>query len=185
MTRRIVCLGVVVGPHGVRGEFKVKVFTAAEASISAYGPLSDELGQRTLDIGVVRVAKPGLVVARAPQVRSREDAERLKGVKLFAPRDRLPPPDEGEFYIEDLVGLIALSDAGRPLGRVAAVHNFGAGDILEIRMEGAPALLAPFTLRAVPIVAIAAGHVTIAEVALQEWVAGDASQSRKEPEDQL
>ncbi|MBY0421841.1 MAG: ribosome maturation factor RimM, partial [Parvularculaceae bacterium] len=161
-----------------------KTFTQSEQSIAAYGALTDESGRRFFDLTVVRVAKPTLVIARAPQVRSREDAERLKGVKLFAPRDRLPPTEEDEFYVEDLIGLAAKTDSGRDLGRITAVHNFGAGDIIEIRRDGAPALLTPFTISAIPHVSIALGAVTVAEAALEEWEVGSAPPEGEEQEDQ-
>lgn len=172
MTR--VLLGAVVGAHGVRGEVRIRAFTAAEESVAAYGPLTDESGARQFAIVSLRVAKPGLVVARLKGVSTRDEAERLAGTALYAPRTALPPTEEDEFYVADLIGITATTTAGRALGTVVAVHNFGAGDLLEIRAGGAGgAILVPLTLAAVPVVDPASGRVVVDETALAETVADD------------
>jgi 16S rRNA processing protein RimM len=155
-----VCLGAIAGAHGVRGLVKIKSFTQDPADLTAYGPLGDEAGQRHFEIAVTGEAK-GLLVARIAGVADREAAQALRGVRLYVPRAALPEPEEEEFYQADLIGLAVEDPDGRPLGRVAAVENYGAGDYLEIaRSEGAP-LLVPFTKTAVPLVDLEGGCVVV------------------------
>ncbi len=159
-----VCLAAFAGAHGVRGEVKLKTFTATEEDAAAYGPLSTEDGGRRFTLKIVRVLKPGLVLARAAEIKSREDAQALAGTRLYAPRSALPDiEDEDEFYHEDLVGLEAIDPQGAPIGRIAAVHNFGAGDILELkdRPGGAPSIMIPFTKEAAPGIDLASGRITL------------------------
>ena len=114
-------------------------------AVAAYGPLTDGRGARFV-LESVRLLKDEMLVARLEGIANREAAAALTGVKLFARREQLPPPDEDEFYYDDLVGLAAVSRDGAPLGRVVALNNYGAGDVLEIRHEGgAESLLLPFT----------------------------------------
>lgn len=185
MTERRVCIGQFAGAHGVRGEAKIKCFTAEEANVSAYGPLTTEDGARKFTLTFLRSPKPGLAIVRAPEIRDREDAMALAGKKLYAPRTALPPVEsDDEFYIEDLIGLEAASDAGRPLGRIAAVHNFGAGDVLEIK-RGASALFVPFTLSALPHVDIASRRAIVAEASLAEIDATAAQPAEGETLDSM
>jgi len=165
---RRVCVAAFAGAHGVKGEARVKSFTADPADFTAYGPLTAE-GGRIFEFQVVREQKPGLFIVRAAQIASREDAAALSGEKLYAPREALPEPDEGEFYYEDLVGLRVEDETGVPLGRVKAVVNYGAGDLIEIidipGVKGARLL--PFTKDTVPVIDLAAGRVTAAPP--EEW----------------
>ena len=156
-----VCLGAIAGAHGVRGLVKIKSFTQDPASLTAYGPLADESGRRRFEIVVTGQAK-GLLVARIAGVEDRDAAQGLRGVRLYVARAALPEPEDAEeFYQADLIGLAAEDPRGRPLGRVAAVENYGAGDFLEIaRAKGAP-LLVPFTKAAVPLVDLEGGRVVI------------------------
>ena len=159
-----VCLAAFAGAHGVRGEVKLKTFTANEEDAAAYGPLSSEDGARRFTLKIVRVLKPGLVLARAPEITTREEAQAVAGTRLYAPRAALPAiEDEDEFYHEDLVDLEAVDPQGASMGRIAAVHNFGAGDILELkdRPDGAPSLMLPFTRETAPDIDLAAGRITI------------------------
>ncbi len=153
-------MGVITGAHGVRGAVRVKSFTADPASIVAYGPLEDEEGARRLALtldGTVR----GLLIARIPGIADRDAAERLKGTRLYLPRAALPPAGEEEYYHADLIGLaVALKD-GTPFGRVRAVHDFGAGDSLEIEQPDGAVVLVPFTEAAVPVVDLAAGRLVL------------------------
>ncbi len=157
-----VCLGAIAGAHGVRGLVKIKSFTQDPANLTAYGPLADESGRRRFEIAVTGQAK-GLLVARIAGVEDREAAQSLRGVRLYVERAALPEPTEAEeYYQADLIGLAAEDPQGRPLGKVAAVENYGAGDFLEIaRAEGAP-LLVPFTKAAVPLVDLEGGRVVVA-----------------------
>lgn len=168
MTERRICIAQIIGAHGVRGEAKLRCFTGDEASIASYGPLSTEDGARRFTFKFLLAPKPGVAIVRAPEIASREDVEALAGVRLYAPRSALPRIEgDDEFYVEDLIGLEARTDCGRDLGRISAVHNFGAGDVLEIK-QGKTMLLVPFTMSAVPGVDLAVGIVTIAENALSE-----------------
>ena len=171
-----VCLGAVAGACGVRGEMRIKTFTEAPENIAAYGPLESEDGRRRLTLKVVRAQAGGVVIASAPEVTSREDAQNLKGVRLYAPRSALPEPEEDAFYLDDLVGLQAVDENGAPFGRVSAVYNFGAGDLIELK--GVPAKkgpqLVPFTRAAVPAVDLEAGTIAVSREALEADAGDDA-----------
>ena len=154
------CVGAIAGAHGVRGLVKIKSFTEDPLDLAAYGPLTDQSGRRRFQVAVTGRAK-GLLIARIEGVEDREAAQALRGAQLYAARAALPEPAEEEYYHMDLIGLEAQDRGGAPLGRVVAVQNFGAGDILEIaRPEGEP-LLVPFTKAAVPIVDLAGGRVVL------------------------
>ena len=159
-----VTVGRFGAPHGVRGEVRLKTFTADPASVTAYGPLQARDGRR-FEIETMRPAagtSHDMLVVRVRGVDDRTGAESLNGVELLVPRDRLPPPDdEDDFYHADLIGLAAETVAGDDLGRVAAIHNHGAGDIVEIAVEGGAPLLLPFTRAVVPIVDIPGGRIVV------------------------
>lgn len=166
-----ICLGVFAGAHGVKGDARIKTFTAAPASIADYGPVTSEDGARRFTLKLIRNLNDGFVLVRAPEIASREDAQALKGVKLFVDRAALPAPAEDEFYLDDLTGLSAFDETGAPMGVVKAVYNFGAGDLLELaNIPGVKGLrLVPFTKQAVPSVNVTDGRVTIVrEAALPE-----------------
>lgn len=133
---RRVLLGHIAGAHGVRGAVIVRSYTADPDAIADYGPLEDEAGTTTFALKVEGVTAKGLI-CRVDGVQDRTRAETLKGVALYVPRDRLPPAEEGEYYHADLIGLAAVTESGEALGRVAAVANYGAGDILEVKRVGA------------------------------------------------
>jgi 16S rRNA processing protein RimM len=158
-----VLMGRLGAPHGVRGEMRLQSFTGDPEAIADYGPLTDRAGQKTFTLLSVRALGKDMLVARLEGVASREAAAALNGVELFLPRDRLPATeDEDEFYLADLIGLRAQTPAGADIGRVIAVRNFGAGDILEIAPAGGgETLLFPFTKAVVPEVSIADGQVVI------------------------
>lgn len=153
-----VCLGIVVGIHGVKGVVRLKSFTAAPADIAAYGSVSDESGARRFKIQVLGLAR-GAVLARLSGIADRPAAEALRGLRLYVPRKALPKTNEDEFYHADLVGLPVETKEGARLGTVGAVHNFGAGDILEVRAADGGELLLPFSDAVVPVVDIAAGRI--------------------------
>ena len=157
-----VCLGQVSSAHGIKGEVRIKPFTQAPEDVAAYGPLQDEAGARRFEILSLRTTKGG-VVARLDGVTDRNQAEALKGVKLFVDRDRLPERNEdGVWYHADLIGLVALDKGGAALGTIVAVQNYGAGDLLEIRpATGGPTVLLPFTAEVVPDVDLDAGWVLV------------------------
>jgi 16S rRNA processing protein RimM len=156
-----VLLGRIAAAHGIRGEVLIKSFTAAPASIGAYGPLSDKNGTRTFEIQSARATAKG-VVARLAGVADRNAAEALRGVELYIARERLPAAAEGEFYHADLIGLAAVDGEGKPVGEIVAVHNFGAGDLIEVRLTGSGKTeLVPFTDDAVPEVDLAARRAVV------------------------
>jgi 16S rRNA processing protein RimM len=130
----------------VRGQVRVKSYTEDPKAIGAYGDLTDEAGARSFRFAELRPLKDDMLVARLASVETREAAEKLTGVALYARRSQLPPPTDEEYYWDDLVGLEATTPDGERLGRVVAVQNFGAGDILEVAPEaGGESLLLPFT----------------------------------------
>lgn len=154
-----VCLGVIIGARGLKGVLRIKSFTAEPTDVGAYGPLSDEAEEKTFELNVEGQAK-GVVLAKAAGVSDRTAAEKLKGTRLYASRAVLPPPDEDEYYHSDLVGLRAEAPAGH-LGTVRAVHDFGAGDVLELAGGDFGTVLVPFTKAAVPLVDLQGGRVVI------------------------
>ncbi len=154
----------------MRGAVKLWTFTEDPLAVKRYGPLSTKDGARQFEIASAREAK-GHLVAQFKGVTNRDDAERLNGLELYVSREKLPATDEDEYYHADLIGLAAVTMADEPLGRVVAIHNFGAGDILEIAPpRGAPTMLLPFTNAVVPTVDIAGGRVLIE---LPQEVEGD------------
>lgn len=163
--QRRVLVGAIAAAHGVRGLVKVKSFTAAPADIAAYGPLTDETGRRRLELQVMSAAGggAGTLICRIDGVATRDAAEALKGLRLYVERAALPAPADEEYYQADLIGLAAELADGTHFGRVAAVHNFGAGDILEIERSGAapPVVDLPFTRTVVPVVDLAGGRLVV------------------------
>ena len=153
-----VCLGLVVGVHGVRGVVRIKSYAARPEDIGAYGAVSDEDGTRKFKVQVLGMAR-GAVLARLSGVADREAADALKGVRLYVPRKALPAPNEDEFYHADLVGLPVDTKDGARLGTVAAVHNFGAGDIIEVRDDKGGELLLPFTDPVIPVIDLKGGRI--------------------------
>jgi 16S rRNA processing protein RimM len=150
----LVCVGAIAGGFGVAGDVRLKSFCADPAAIAGYAPLVTEDGRR-FGVTIVRPIA-GAFAARLTGVSTREQAEALKGTRLYASRDRLPPLPDDEFYHADLIGLAVVDTGGAPLGTVRAVLDHGAGDILEIARPGAPDLLLPFTRAVVPTVDLAA-----------------------------
>ena len=157
VTDNLILVGQVGGAFGVRGEVRITSFTAEPMALLTYGPLLKADGSVALTLTGGRPDKKG-VVARAREIATKEDADAMRGLKLHVPRDRLPPPDEDEFYLTDLIGLEVRDTAGAVLGRVRSVPNFGAGDILEVAPAGGgQTWYLPFTRDAVPELHIADG----------------------------
>lgn len=159
MTEDRICVGVLGGAFGVNGEVRLKSFTAEPEAIADYGPFETEDATRRFDMQIVRPIKQGFAV-RLSDVRSKEDADALKGAQLFVPRARLPQLPDDEFYHADLIGLAVVDTGGAPLGTVRAVLNHGAADLLEVARPGASdTALLPFTQAIVPTVDLAAGKI--------------------------
>jgi 16S rRNA processing protein RimM len=160
MPTSVICVARIGAAHGVRGAVKLWTFTEDPLAVKDYGPLTTKDGARHFEVAQVREAKDHLV-ATFKGVASREDAERLNGIELYIAREKLPETDDDEYYHADLIGLAAVNTADEPLGRVAAIHNFGAGDIIEIAPPHGPTLLLPFTNAVVPTVDLKGGRVVI------------------------
>ena len=158
---RLIEVGRVAGAFGVRGEVRITTFTEDPLALLRYRALRRADGSPALTLSGGRAAKGG-IVARAKEVETREQAEALRGLKLFIARQALPPPEPDEFYLADLIGLEARAPGGETVGCIRAVENFGAGDLLEIAPTGGgPTWWLPFTREAAPEVNIAGGFVTV------------------------
>jgi 16S rRNA processing protein RimM len=157
-----ICVARLGAAHGVRGEVKLWSFTADPAVVVDYGPFETADG-RVVEIESLRPARE-FFVARLKGVADRDAAERLRNVELFVPRERLPAPeDDDEFYHADLIGLAVVDANGAALGSVVALHNFGAGDIIEVRRaDSRNTVMLPFTQAAVPEIDLAGGRVVVA-----------------------
>ena len=164
--QKLVCVAAVAAAHGVRGALKLKTFTEDPENVGDYGPLLDEAGAELFAVRVIAPAKGG-VIALAEGITDREAADALRGLRLYVPRARLPEPEPDSFYYEDLVGLGVVDSDGRNLGQVVAVHDFGAGEVLEYRDgEGREAML-PFTAALIPEVDLERGRLVLAPEALE------------------
>src|SRR5882724_13485841 len=155
-----ICVARIGAAHGVRGEVKLWTFTEDPLAVKTYGPLVTKDGARQFEVTHAREAK-GHLVATLKGIATREDAERLNGLELYIAREKFPATDENEYYHADLIGLAAVTPANEPLGRVIAIHNFGAGDIIEIAPPHGATMLLPFTNAVVPTVDLAGGRVII------------------------
>jgi 16S rRNA processing protein RimM len=155
-----ICVARIGAAHGVRGAVKLWTFTEDPMAVMQDGPLATKDGARKFEVANAREAK-GHLVATLKGVATREDAERLNGIELYIPRNKLPATDADEYYHADLIGLAAVNAAFEPIGRVIAIHNFGAGDIIEIAPAHGATMLLPFTNAVVPTVDLAAGRVVI------------------------
>src|SRR3954462_9602374 len=144
-----ICVTRIGTPHGLRGAVKLWTFTEDPFAVKRYGPLATKDGARRFEVTHVRAAKDHLV-ATLKGIATREEAERLNGLELYVAREKLPATDADEYYHADLIGLAAVSAAGEPVGRVIAIHNFGAGDIIEIAPLNGTTMLLPFTNAVVP-----------------------------------
>lgn len=160
MTPDRICVGAIAGSFGVSGEVRLKSFCAAPEDVAAYGPLWTEDGARSFTVKLTRASVSGGLGARLSGVATKEQADALKGTSLYADRDRLPSLPDDEFYHADLIGLTVQDTGGAVIGTVQAVHNHGAGDLLEVTGPGMKTpLLLPFTLALVPTVDIKAGKI--------------------------
>jgi 16S rRNA processing protein RimM len=159
VTEKLITIARIKGAHGVKGEARVQPFTAEPEACFTYGPFLDKDGKPFLTPAKWRRQKDEFIVTFREDL-TREEVAALRGRELLAPRAALPEPDPDEFYITDLIGLTAISTDGKSAGRVAAVQNFGAGDLLEIDGPDGRFYL-PFTREAVPAVDIANGRLTI------------------------
>src|SRR5215470_16144369 len=158
-TRRL-CIGIVTGPHGVRGALRIKSFTYVPEDIARYGPVEDEDGRRRFDLSLCGAAR-GVLIASLSGVDDRDQAEALRGLRLYLPRAALPQTEPEEYYHADLIGLEAVLRDGTPVGRVRAIYDFGAGDTLELARPGGAPVLVPCTRAVVPTVELDAGRLVL------------------------
>ena len=156
----LIFLGVVTGAKGVRGELRIKSFTAVQEDLAAYGLLWDKAGRESYSVTVTGKIK-GQLTATIKGVTSRTSAEALRGVELFIPRESLPSLEQNEFYHSDLIGLKVVTDDGEPLGMVRAVDNYGAGDVIEITGGSYKTLMVPFKNEFVPKIDFTAGILVL------------------------
>jgi 16S rRNA processing protein RimM len=152
---RLIVLGVIGAPHGVRGQVKIRSFTADPADITSYGPLKDKNG-KVYVVSITGLAKDG-IIASISGANTREEAEKLRNIELSVPRSALPEAESGEYYYEDLVGLRVLLENSEPYGIISAVHNFGAGDLVVIKNISGEEELVPFSKTTFPHIDIAGG----------------------------
>src|SRR5262245_54313439 len=146
--------------HGLRGEVRLRSFTADPMALRDYGVLESEDGTQRFEIEALRPAKD-VLIARIAGIADRTAAERLRNLKLYVPRERLPAPDADEFYHADLIGLVAVAPDGRDLGTVVALQNFGAGDLIEVKRADGATVLLPFTKAVVPEIDLAGGRIVV------------------------
>ena len=172
-----ICVARIGAAHGVRGAVKLWTFTEDPFAVTRYGPLSTKDGARQFEVAQAREARDHLV-ATFKGVTTRDEAERLNGLELYVARDRLPTTDEDEYYHADLIGLAAVTAANEPLGEVIAIHNFGAGDIIEIAPPAGTSIMLPFSNAVVPTVDLAARRVVIT---LPQEIGGDDESASDTP----
>ena len=163
MGERLIEVGRVAGAFGVRGEVRITAYTEDPLALARYKRLRRQDGSAGLTIIQARAEK-GSIVGRAEEIATKEEADALRGLRLYVARDELPEPEEDEFYLADLIGMrvqnVQSQEVQKSLGRVKSVQNFGAGDVLEIEPEGGGATwYLPFTREAVPEVRIGEGVI--------------------------
>lgn len=167
------CVGVVTGAHGVLGMVRIKSFTEQPERIASLGELFEEGGQRRFRIEKTRLSG-NVVLAQLAGVKTRNQAEALKGVRFMAPREALPKLDDpDDFYVSDLIGMRAETEEGELLGYVKGVADFGAGDVIEIAGESG-SLLISFTRENVPLVAVAEGRIVVCP---PRWIEGEEKET--------
>ncbi|MFT6675751.1 MAG: 16S rRNA processing protein RimM [Sulfitobacter sp.] len=154
-----ICVGTIAGAYGVKGELRIKSFCAVPDDIETYSPLWSEDGKRQFALAILRPIKNGFAV-RITNVTTKEEADALRGVNLFADRDQMPTLPDDEFYHADLIGVAVYDTGGVLLGKVKTVQNHGADDLLEVQLSGTSAtVFLPFTKAAVPTVDLTAGRI--------------------------
>jgi 16S rRNA processing protein RimM len=160
MEKEKVCLGAIVGVHGIRGEVKVKSFSDDERHLTSYGTLTNEKGDQTFDVKIVGHSKE-LLRVKIKGVDDRNTAESLVGTGFYVSRDVLPDLDDEEYYHADLIGLEARNSSDEIIGEVNAIYNFGAGDLIEIKMASGQFEMLPFTAQFVPTINIKEQYIIV------------------------
>ena len=166
MTTKKVCLGKIVGVHGIKGEFKVKSFTAIDRDIASYGPLEDKDSKQQFELKVTGHSK-GLLRIKIKGIDDRTKAETLIGTELYAPRGILPElKDEETYYETDLVGLKVLDECNNQVAKVSGFYNFGAGDILELKLHTGRSEMIPFNKSYVPTINLEEGYIIVSSTGM-------------------
>ena len=155
-----ICVGTIIGVHGVRGDLKIKAYTDNPAALGSYGPVSLGNG-RVLNLRVKTVTPKGPVIVSAREVDDRNAAELLRGIDLFVNREMLPSVDEAELYHADLMGLSARTQDGQTLGTITGIHDFGAGEIVEVKPPDGATMVLPFMTEFRDEVELEAGYVVL------------------------
>ncbi len=158
--KNTICVGAIMGAFGVKGEVRLKSFCANPEDIGTYGTLTSEDGTQTFDLGATRPVKGGFAT-KINGMRFKDQADKLRGIRLYVSRDALPNLPDDEFYHSDLTGLSVVDTGGEIMGKVRAVHDHGAGDFLEIRLKTGGDVLLPFTTESVPTVDLATKRIII------------------------
>lgn len=159
MSDELICVGSIGGSYGIHGELRIKSFCAVAEDIETYCPLTREDGTGSFTLAIIRAAKGGFVV-RMPDVATKEQADALKGVQLYARRNQLPKLPDDEYYHSDLTGIQVLDTGGEVLGTVKSVQNHGAGDLIEVQLpRSSTTVLVPFTLAVIPTVDLDTGRI--------------------------
>lgn len=148
----LICLGVIIAAHGVRGQVKLRSFTTHPEDIGDYGDLCDTQG-KTYRLTVI-TSNNDTVIASIEGIADRDTAEKLRNIELFVERSKLPAPPENEYYYNDLIGLKVISGNGTAYGQVTGVHNFGAGDIVDIKLVSGKEECMPFNKATFPVIDI-------------------------------
>lgn len=164
-----ILVGVILGAHGIKGDVRLKSFTTPPEAIIDYGTLETDKPGQTMTIQSLKAKTPDSFLVRLKEVNDRTAAENLKGVQLYVQRDQLPEADPNEYYLADLEGLKVVDLSGQEIGTIRAVHNFGAGDIVEIALLDQKTVMIPFTQRAFPEVNLSKGFLVVDGTVLQEF----------------
>lgn len=146
-----ICVGVIVAPHGIKGEVKIHSYTEQAEDLTAYGPIYNQSGTKTFRVKIKHV-KGDAVIASLEGYPDRNSIETLRGMKLYIPREALPEPEEEEFYHEDLLNMKVVLPDATSFGTVKAIYNFGAGDVMEIALASGKTELLPFTKAVFPVI---------------------------------
>jgi 16S rRNA processing protein RimM len=176
-----ICVGVVTGPHGLKGDVKLKSFTESPKDVAAFGPVTDKTGEQSFNIRIISANHKGLVVELSG-VRGREAAEAIRGTELYMPRDLLPELAEDEFYFSDLIGLAVEHINGSKIGIVSLVDNYGAGDVMEVNLKDGGTEMFQMSREVVPEIDLKNGRVVINPPAEIFADAGHDKGHDKEPE---
>jgi len=142
MAADTIVLAAVAGAHGIKGEVRLKLFTDTPENLARHARF--DAGGRALVLLAIRAEKPGMAIARFDSIVDRNAAEALRGLQLTVARAALPPLDDGEYYVADYLGMAVVDETGAAVGRVKAIENFGASDLIDIERDAGGTVMVPF-----------------------------------------